>query len=622
MVVSGNLVRQHVSSRLWLAVSVVLAAGFLALAMATGASAQALFSDDSRLDAPVTYSSDGGTIGQVAADLAASTNVPMIAGLNKEDWLCYDRRVVVYVTKMPLRNLMSELATVLKFTWTRTGEADKWTYRLSQTKQQWDQEENLRNTSRDSHERELKQKRQAILDHLRSALGSADKTSLKSSNPWAYVLATQPVGRAIVDLFDGYPALAEAYANGAEFSIPVSVLSPSLQSSAKKMAESYTAMTKGLGGPDETTQSLKAFDQFQVTVNRRMPVDAEVRRSESSVLGRVSIGSVEGWIDIPIFDPSIGVGRAYADAVLSLKQGANRVAVQKKFMADTLAVVNALEAREMAERGDVMASDLPGPFALFPLAVPAPRQQGAPPPQPPRVFVRYPLPATLGVLAGATKLDIVSDFFVDILPNYPRGRKSCLEHLTLISVLYNKSIVKDGNLLRMTDREWFTRRGWDVPTVWLGFWAKTGSDNAGLMLTELMQIAGLRDEQLDHAVFFDPTMAAFGAGEAAMNREILRFLKKLTDPQLKTLQTGPIAVKGLTEEQIAALRKALAAVGGLAAMSADERASVRLTVNSEGETIDYRVRYSPSPDRKSVEFRIEGGFEVLPSLDDNPTRAR
>jgi hypothetical protein len=624
MVFSGSIADISGILRVRLVVLVTVAVCLLASAMGNRASAQALFTDDSRLDAPVTYSSDGGTVGQVVADLAATTKVPMIAGMNKDDWLCYDRRVVVYVTKMPLRDLMSELATVLRFTWTRNGEQDKWSYRLSQTKAQWDEEESLRNTARDARERELKQKREAVLAQLRSAVGSADKASLKSSNPWAYVLATQPLGRAVVDFLDGYPAAGQAYVNGAEMSVPVSALSPALQGSAKRIAESYCAMMRGLGGPDEMAQSLKYFDQFQVTVNRRMPVDMayEVRRVDSSMLGKISVGNLDGWIDIPIFDPSTDVGRAYANAVLSLKPGINKNKAQQKLLADTHAAVEALEAKELQANADVKASDLPGPFALFPLAVPAPRQPGAPPPQPPLLFARSPLPATLGALANITKYDIVSDFFVDSLPNYPRGKKSSLEHLTLISVLYNKSIVKDGNLIRMTDREWFTRRGWDVPTVWLAFWAKTGEDYAGLLLPELIQIAALRDEQIDHAIFFDPTMASFGAGEAATNREILRFLKKLSEAQLKTLQSGPIAVKDLTDEQLTALRKALAAVGGLSAFANDDKAMVKLSVNSEGETIDYRVRYFPSPEKKPVEFRIEGGFEVLPSLEDKATRSQ
>jgi len=64
---------------------------------------------------------------------------------------------------------------------------------------------------------------------------------------------------------------------------------------------------------------------------------------------------------------------------------------------------------------------------------------------------------------------------------------------------------------------------------------------------------------------------------------------------------------------VAALRKALGAVGGLAAFTTDDKAIVKLTVNNEGETIDYRVWYYPSPDMKPVGFRIEGGFQVLPS---------
>ena len=79
-----------------------------------------------------------------------------------------------------------------------------------------------------------------------------------------------------------------------------------------------------------------------------------------------------GWIDVPLFDPTNPIGASHANAILSLN-AANKDAVAKKLLTDTLAIIRTIEAKELRENADVQASNLPAAFTLFAMAVPAPR---------------------------------------------------------------------------------------------------------------------------------------------------------------------------------------------------------------------------------------------------------
>ena len=90
--------------------------------------------DDARLDSRITYHADGYPVSRVLADISNATGVVMQAGIDDQDWMVYDRKVIVHVKEMKLQTLMEELSSVLHFHWSRGGEEGKWTYRLWQDK--------------------------------------------------------------------------------------------------------------------------------------------------------------------------------------------------------------------------------------------------------------------------------------------------------------------------------------------------------------------------------------------------------------------------------------------------------------------------------------------------------
>ena len=150
--------------------------------------------DDPRLDRKVTYSASALRIADVLTELSESTGVVMAAGSDNNDWMVYDRKVTVFVTDMRLGDLMRELAGILRFHWSRGGDEGKWTYRLWQDKQQWQEEESLRDSAEDAMQRKAREKRENAVADL--VMMVVDSSAPRSEAP-AAVAGRRPCTKSI-----------------------------------------------------------------------------------------------------------------------------------------------------------------------------------------------------------------------------------------------------------------------------------------------------------------------------------------------------------------------------------------------------------------------------------------
>ncbi len=228
--------------------------------------------DDPRLEQKVTYSAECMRIADVLAQLSESTGVVMAAGLDKDNWMVYDRKVTLYVTDMKLGDLMHELAGILRFHWSRGGDEGKWTYRLWQDKEQRLEEESLRNLAEDTFSRKLREKREnAIADMANlGSLTQSDADKLKATDPWRYILATEPLGRDVADFINSFPEARNAFVQGIEVSFPVSSLPLQLKEAVGRIAASYDLLTKSIGASEDHSELLNRLDKLQVTINRKV----------------------------------------------------------------------------------------------------------------------------------------------------------------------------------------------------------------------------------------------------------------------------------------------------------------------------------------------------------------
>ena len=197
------------------------------------------------------------------------------------------------------------------------------------------------------------------------------------------------------------------------------------------------------------------------------------------------------------------------------------------------------------------------------------------------------------------------------------------EILQLVTRDFGANWTKSGRLLRFADPEWFIKRAWAVPQVWIDYWVARGQMNSGLNLDDFTEIGNLRDEQIDHTIMLDSTLLGMGAGDAARNRYILRFYGTLTPEECQTLSTRSMSASELSDAQWAALRKALAAKN--AACAALEKGSQAIHLSQSGSELDiikYKFAFFPGASEPPVTFELTKGlsFSKIGSAKDKPAK--
>jgi len=595
-----------VHRRLLLSIAILTLLSTLSIAAWAGEDVLAK-GDDSRLDAKVAFDADGIPISTVLDQLSANTGVTVVAGLNDDDWSVRDREVIVHVKDMKLGELMRQLSSTLHFHWSRAGDPGKFTYRLWQDKTERDEEESLRAAEDSTQSRQAREKRENALADMANlgSLSATDAGNLQGTDPWRYVLATEPLGRDVADLLSNFPEARSAFVQGTEATFPVAELPPALQDTVKRIAESYDALSKSIGNTEDNSGLLSKFDRLQITINRGTRSSQDI--VSQSMLGRITIGSGAKSFDIPLFDPASPVGKALGKAIISLKQGATKDAVGQQLQKDMASAVSISEAAQPAGRDITSDPDLRSKIKLFEVR-PASTPQDA--------TKLFSLPVTLKILATKTKLNVISDYFPSPAPAVDGGEKTLGEQLEVIRKAYGSNWTKSGNILVFRDKDWFTKRAWAVPEVWMKYWTDRGKLNNGLVLEDLARIGDLRDEQIDHTIMADSQLVRFGAGEAARNRQILRFYMSLSADQRKIMTTSKLDAASLSEEQWNALKNALATKG--AAYAAVQRGSqfIRLT-QSGTAVVEYQFSYYPAENEPAVTFKFSSG-DVYRTPDEVP----
>lgn len=553
-------------------------------------SAETVFAGDSRLEQRVTFHAEGDTISSVLEKLGRQTGVTMTAGVDSKDWFVQDRKVIVHVTDMKLSSLLQHLSTILRFHWSKGSADGKPTYRLWQDKQELAEEESLRNAGDSTQSQAARDKREnAIADMVNlGSLSSTDAGTLKASDPWRYVLATEPLGRDVADLMSSLPEARAAFVQGTEASFPVMELAPQMQETVKRIAHSYDSLTKSIGGSEDHSALLGRFDKLQVTINRRVPGASSESLMAKSILGQITIGSGADSFDIPLFDPSSAIGKALGKAIIALKNGATKDQVGKQLEADMTAAQQAAEPNKAVSRDISSDPELRVKLKLS------------------EKDTTVILPLTLKSFAAGAKLNVVSDYFPGILAPVGGGEKTVGEQLEVIRHAYGTNWTKSGNVVLFRDKDWFLKRTWAIPEVWMNYWSERGKVNGGLFLDDLVRIGNLRDEQIDHTIMTDPTLVRLGAGEAARNRQILRFYGTLTPDQVKEMSVGKLDAASLSDAQWTALRNALATKGAVyAAIQKGEQ--VIASTQSVRDVTEYQISYHPGSNEPAVTFKMTCG---------------
>lgn len=546
--------------------------------------------EDPRLDSKITFDADGIALSSALEQLSEIANVTILAGVNDDDWSVRDRKIIVHVKDLSLRDLMRYIASTFHFHWSRGGDPGKYAYKLWQDKNEQQEEESLRNAERSQQIKQSREKRENALADMvgLGALSASDAANLKANDPWRYVLATEPLGRDVAEFMSNFAEARNAFVQGTEATFPVAELPPALQESVRRIAVSYDSLTKAIGASEDHSDLLNRFEKLQITVNRTRPSEDVVGQS---MLGQLTIGTGSDSFDIPLFDPASPVGKALGKAIISLKQGVPKEQVGKQLQEDMASAVGAITGTSTSSSRDITSDPkLREKVKLFDGPTTAT------------------LPVALKALSIKTGLNVVSDYFPSGAPALDGREKTIGEHLETIRTLYGANWTKAGSVITFRDNEWFIKRAYAVPEVWIKYWTERGKLNNGLLIEDMAQIGNLRDEQIDHTIMADPVMIRLGAGEAARNRQILRFYSALTADQRKQMSGSGLAVGSLSDELWDMLKAALATKG--AAYAAVQKGSqVIQFAQSPPDAVElsYTFTFHPGDGDPPVTFKLTSG---------------
>ncbi len=545
---------------------------------------------DPRLEKTVDFASDGSRIAEVLAKLSNLTGVSLIAGLDDNDWTVYDRKVIIHAKGMKLRELMNELATVLRFQWRQVSEENQVAYKLWQGDDQRAEEESLRSAAEDAEKRREREKRESVISDLVNlvSLSPTEASALKTSDPWRYVLATEPLGKELVEFLNGYPEARNAFVQASEIAFPVASLPRNLQENVRELATSYDSLLHSIGASEDHSKIISRVEKLQITINSKNPSQL-LKFLDKSILGRIRIGTPTDHFDIPILDPSSQVAKALGKAIVALKDGKSRDEVANDLQRDLAAAAKSNGGQTEMTRDTGSDPALLRRITLF-------TEQ---------TVATYPM--VLKAIASTTGLNIISDYFPGSPASIEGGEKTLGEYLELVRKLFGANWEKARNVIRFRDREWFRKRAWEVPQVWIDYWIARGDLNDGLQLQDLVQIACLRDEQIDNTIMLNSQLVNLGAGDAARNRHILRFYALLDESQRTELVTKHLEVRSLRADQWEALQKALASAGAMYAASTKSDQTIRLE-QSGTDITEHRFSYYPGPDEPPIVFAIRTGL--------------
>lgn len=468
---------------------------------------------DTRLDQKVAYEARRMTVSSILADLSKQTGVTLYAGYNNLDWQVRDRRMNIFATDIPLRSLMDSISHVMKFKWSRKELDGKWAYRLYMDRKTLLGIERQRLIEEECLIQLEDKQRERVLADLTKAAGMSDEEleSLRVTDPMLYVQAKMGWPALVPDLLTRVPAANAAWTSGDALAF----------NGADLPAESQKALVKALGlmggfmtkvyGP-KNAPSKGAFDDLS-----KVTVSINASRKLGSLRGGVYIG------DFDLDGPGLAIRTSFVDPGSSVAQELGRAYAR---MLDGERV-DGQKLRELVLALEGQKTSFGEPITEHP--------------DDPALAVKVKLKPMgnsfadlLRAVSKASGCAVVSDSFAI----YNRGFEPVNADVVLkdaldkLSIQYRYNWDRQGSVLEFRDREWFRKRGYQVPESWLEPWRKSLKRTGTLTLDQLAQMSLLDDDQVGENLFCDDVLNVPWLEEAfSTGGDILRGYARLSDDQ-------------------------------------------------------------------------------------------
>ncbi|MBP5738972.1 MAG: hypothetical protein J6X38_07830 [Abditibacteriota bacterium] len=524
---------------------------------------------DAALDQKVEFSSAGEPLWEVFDKLSAVASVNLFCGKDENDWVVRDRKIIIASRSMSLREIMNLTADICDFAWMKEAKG----YRLLQTPEQAAAEAKQRTDAgnKTAAQKALEVRRTKALEDTAALKNAPNKDALKKSAPWQYLLATTPLGEDAAAFINEYEPAKKAFTEGKSLSFPVTDLSAPLSARVERIVKCYDNIERTLNASDEAeTDMFVGAKRIYIHINpeRITADDADAQ----GLMGKISVTCKNETVEIPIYEPGSKVANAIGKGILAMEAGESAPKVAKE-LSDELTSVAARAAKR-----NLASVPTGGIFDAKLTLSPTDKQ--------------IPAATVLYQLSKAANVNVISDYYPMIVPVMEGGELTAGRVTALFDALYGKTHELKGATLVFKSTDRAVKRAWEVPGVWMNYWLSNGRYNGGLGIGDFIQIAGLRDEQLDNTVASDIDLMRMGAGEAIKNRNLLRFMLNLSDDEMKALCNLKLAVNKLDKDKIELLRRALADYDAmLPAEITDKEYALLTSENINNDTIKYIFAY-------------------------------
>lgn len=488
--------------------------------------------NDDRLAKIVTYKARHRALKTILADLSGMTGVTLKAGFNNQDWQVRDRKMNIFVRDIPLGQLLSSIARVMKFKWIIRREAGVCTYRLYLDRRTLLGADAELFRAQEAFDKEVTRRRQdftKMIENWDDNLSPAELEKLRQDNPYLYLLHARGGGKALQGLFKDIPGLADSFINRERnMFVPVSSLSAETQqyvlnaAKLKFQLKGYHGQT-GAPLPSEVEQAFGTGTVGFELVPREMSWDAvqywDLAGTGLTINGRSF--HVVNWAD-----PSSKTAQGRADTELQAheKDVSVRDVIQQKGPEDALLAEDAKSFGDLLIQPETVVEHLDEPALHKKIKVEADGNK----------LIDYEC-----ALAKASDLAVVSDSF-NVSPGAANVNKQDIELkevLTRLSDGYRYDWDKHGPIIEFRSKDWFKKRTTQIPDEWVDQWRAHFKASGYLCIDDFAQIAALTNAQIEENLKPDELFGAtIGFGWAFQaGRPILRLYNSLNPTQRKAM---------------------------------------------------------------------------------------
>lgn len=537
---------------------------------------------DIRLTQLVTYNESNKSVSAILDDLTKATGVTLKAGVNSKDWQVRDRKMSIFAKDVPLGQLMSSIARVMKFKWEKSGDEALPTYRLFMDRKTLLDAEAQRARQEQQQEAERAKRRQeGLMEYAKLAdLSDADKEKLKTENPFMYLAAQSGLGKSLGAFFMGTPGAIDAVATGQRLDINGSALSPDAQAGLVQAMRQMTDIEARFGGGKSTRNlpdDLGADpSKLSVSINRALEQTRGIPMG-GLLLGDVTISYDGGMMTVPMFDPNSEAAKLIGKAVIESEETGRSVdEVVKDHITEFVEVMT--NAAKAEAGGEPLIEHTDDPALNVKITLKPDSQK---------------LPDIQKALAEASKYAVVSDYFPNLMPTLqawiPTTETPLREILDKIADAFTYNWDKHGSVIEFRDRNWFKKRAAQLPEERLEAWRQELIKTGTLEIDSLAQIAQLDQEQVMANIVPDEILRnCMSAYYSA--RDILRLYATLSAGQRAALfSKAGLDLAALSPEQMAAVDKLIRSKHGT-----ELDAGAPISIVCERKALEKSCRYSIS----------------------------